>query len=117
MLGRANQHDSVGTLVGRLVEDGRGLASAEIALAKARVGARIGSYKSAIIFFAVAGTLALAALIALLVGLILTLSTLMGPGLATAAVVIGTLVVAAILAMIGKGKLARPATAMSEVTS
>jgi len=110
LLGRAKQDDSVATLVGQLVEDGRGLAKAEIALAKAKVGARVGMYKTAVILFAVAGTFAFAALLALLVGLIMTLATLVGPGLATAAVVVGTLVIAAVLAMIGKGKLATPAS-------
>jgi hypothetical protein len=49
--------------------------------------------------------LALAALIALLVGAILTVATLVGPGWATAIVVVAVLAVAAILAMIGKSKL------------
>ena len=52
----------------------------------------------------------LAALIALLVGLIMTLATLIGPGFATAAVVIGVLTIAAVLALIGRGKLAPPNT-------
>ncbi|SEN19971.1 Putative Holin-X, holin superfamily III [Sphingomonas gellani] len=101
--------EGVATLVHRLVADSRLLAQAEIALYKAKAAERIDAYKNAAIFFAVAGVLALSALIALLVGLIMTLATLIGPGFATAAVVVGTLVVAGILGMIGKGKLA-PAT-------
>jgi hypothetical protein len=102
--------ESVPELVGRLVEDTRGLVSAEIALYKAKASERVTAYKSAAIFFAAAGVLALAALIALLVGLIVTLATLIGPGFATAVVVIGVLTVAAVLAMIGRGKLAPPNT-------
>jgi len=98
--------ESVPTLVGRLVEETRTLATAEVALYKAKLAERVGAYKSAVIFFAAAGILALAALIALLVGLILSLATLIGPGFATAAVVIGVLVIAGALAFVGRGKLA-----------
>lgn len=102
----AAEEESVAALVGQLVDDTRDLASAEIALYKAKAAERVGAYKSAILFFAVAGVLALAALIALLVGLILSLATLIGPGLATAAVVVTVLVIAAVLGIIGKGRLA-----------
>lgn len=93
-------------LVGRLVDETRNLAGAEVALYKAKVAERVAAYKSAVVFFAAAGVLALAALIALLVGLILALATLIGPGLATAAVVGTVLVIAGILAMVGRGRLA-----------
>lgn len=100
-------HDEgVAELVGQLVEDARGLAGAEIALAKARVGERVAAYRSAAILFGIAGVLALAALVALLVGLIMSLATLIGPGLATAAVVIGVFAIAGVLALLGKGRLA-----------
>ena len=102
----ATEEEGIGALVSQLVDDARGLASAEVALVKARIGERTSAYKNAAIFFAIAGVLALSALIALLVGLILSLATLIGPGLATAAVVVGTLAIAAVLAMIGKGRLA-----------
>lgn len=99
--------DSVAALVGRVTSDAREVASAEIALAKARLGDTATRYRNAIIFFAVAGVLALGAFIALLVGLILSLATLIGPGLATLAVVGVTLLIAAILGFVGKGHLAR----------
>ena len=98
--------DNVATLMSRLVDDTRSLASAEIALYKARIGERTSAYKNAAIFFAAAGVLALAALIALLVGLIMSIATLVGPGFATAIVVGVVLIVAGILAEVGKGKLA-----------
>jgi uncharacterized RDD family membrane protein YckC len=98
--------DNVATLMTRLVDDTRSLASAEIALYKARIGERTSAYKNAAIFFAAAGVLALAALIALLVGLIMSIATLVGPGFATAIVVGVVLIVAGILAVVGKGKLA-----------
>ncbi|MCP3733796.1 phage holin family protein [Sphingomonas sp. RP10(2022)] len=112
-VGPVVEDEGIATLVGQLVEDARGLASAEVALVKARVGERANAYKNAVIFFAVAGVLALAALIALLVGLILSLATLIGPGLATAAVVLAVLAIAGILALVGKSRLAPAAEVQS----
>lgn len=102
--------ESVPELVGRLVDDTRGVVSAELELYRAKISERVAAYKTAAIFFAGAGVLALCALIALLVGLILTLATLIGPGFATAVVVIAVLTVAAVLGLIGRGKLAPPDT-------
>jgi hypothetical protein len=99
---------TVPELVSRLVDDARAVVSSEVELQKARIGERVTAYRSAAIFFGAAGVLALAALIALLVGLILSLATLIGPGFATAAVVIGVFAVAAVLGLIGKSRLAPP---------
>lgn len=98
---------SIPHLVGRLTEDAREVARAEIALAKAKAGAAVTRYRTAAVYFAVAGVLALAALIALLVGLILTLATLVGPGFATLIVIGVTLGIAGALAYAGKARLAR----------
>jgi len=98
----------VGELVHRLATDAREFATAEVDLVKAKATERIGRYKGAAIFFAAAGVLALAALIALLVGLILTLATLVGSGWATLIVIGATLAVAGVLALVGKGRLAPP---------
>ncbi len=97
--------ESVTGLVSRLADDTKLLVKAEINLQKARVGERVTAYKSAAIFFTVAAVLALSGLIALLVGLILTLATLVGPGWATAIVVLVVFVIAAVLGMLGKAKL------------
>ncbi|WP_242095617.1 MULTISPECIES: phage holin family protein [unclassified Sphingomonas] len=105
----AGHKDSVPDLLSRLIEDAKAAASAELNLRKIRLTDRIAAYKTAMIFFAVAGVLALAALIALLVGAILSLATLIGPGFATLAVVFGVLLIAGVLAMIGKARLAPPA--------
>lgn len=99
--------EGVAALVGRVTSDAREVASAEIALAKAKVGDTVSRYKSAAIFFVAAAVLALAALIALLVGLIVSLATVIGPGLATLAVVGVTLAIAAVLGLVGKGNLTR----------
>ena len=102
------EEEGVATLVGRLVDDGRAVVSAEVALYRARLGERVSAYKAAAIFFVAAGVLALAAVIALLVGLIVSLATLMNPFAATAIVVGVVLVVAGVLAVVGKGKLSQP---------
>ncbi len=99
------EDESLVSIVGRLATETKSLATAEVAVYKAKFGETASAYKSAAMFFAVAGVLALAALIALLVGAILTVATLLGPGWATAIVVVAVLAVAAILAMIGKSKL------------
>ncbi|MEG3173194.1 phage holin family protein [Sphingomonas sp. ZB1N12] len=101
----AADDESLVSIVGRLATETKSLATAEVAVYKAKFGETATAYKSAAMFFAVAGVLALAALIALLVGAILTVATLVGPGWATAIVVVAVLAVAAILAMIGKSKL------------
>ena len=101
-----HEEQGIATLVGRAVDDARALASAELALVKAKVSERVGAYEAAALYFGIAAVLALSAVTALLVGLILSLATLVGPGGATAIVVIGTFAVAGILALVGKGKLA-----------
>jgi uncharacterized RDD family membrane protein YckC len=99
------EEESLASIVGRLANETKTLATAEVAVYKAKFEETTTPYKSAAMFFAVAAVLALAALIALLVGAILTVATLVGPGWATAIVVIAVLAIAAILAMIGKSKL------------
>lgn len=99
------EQESIPILIGRLVDETRQLATAEVALYKARIGERVAAFKGATIFFAVAGVLGLCGFIALLVGLILSLATLIGPGLATLAVVLIVFVIAGVLAMVGAKRL------------
>jgi hypothetical protein len=98
--------EGVSTLVHRAVDDVRELGRAEIALLKAKATERATAYKNAGIFFGAAAVLALSAVTALLVGLIMTLTTVVGPGWATVIVVLVTLAIAGVLAKIGIGKLA-----------
>lgn len=95
----------ISQLVSQLAGDAREMAQAEVALVKARAAVAVTRYKWATIYFAVAGVLALAGLVALLVGLILSLATLIGPGVATLAVVGVAFIIAGILAMIGSARL------------
>ncbi len=92
-------------LVGQLVDDTRDVVRTEIALVKAKVNERVAAYKEAAIFLVAAGVLALEALGALLVGLILTLATLVGPGWATLIVVGAVFAMAGVLAYLGIKKL------------
>ncbi|MGI4731722.1 MAG: phage holin family protein [Janthinobacterium lividum] len=93
-------------LVSRLVDDARDVARAEVGVYKAKAAERAQAYKGAVVFFAVAAVLALEALGALLVGLIMTLATLIGPGWATLVVVGVMFVLAGVCAFIGKSRLA-----------
>jgi len=92
-------------LITQLAGDAREVARSEVALVKARVGEAAGRYKTAAIYFAIAGTLGLAALIAMLVGLILTLAPVVGAGFATAIVVGVVLVIVAVLGLRGRAAL------------
>ena len=93
-------------LVGQVVEDVRDLVQAEIAVYKAKTTERVTAYRGAAIFFGAAAVLALEALGALLVGLIMTLATKIGPGFATLIVVGLVFAAAGVLAYIGKSRLA-----------
>lgn len=95
-------------LVSRLVDDARDVARAEVEVYKAKASERVAAYKGAAVFFVAAAVLALEAIGALLVGLILTLATLIGPGWSTLIVVGVVLAAAAVLAFVGKGRLAPP---------
>lgn len=96
---------SIPHLFARLTSDAREVAHAEIGLAKARIADGVTRYRTAAIYFAIAAVLGFTSLIALLVGLILSLATLVGPGFATAIVVGVVLILAAILALRGKAAL------------
>lgn len=100
-----DEDETLPAMVSRLVGETRSLASAEVAVYKARIGETIVRYRTAAVFFVVAGVLALAALIALLVGLILTLTPYVGAGFATLIVVGVVLAIAVILGLVGKSRL------------
>lgn len=92
-------------LFGQLAVDARDVARAEAGLVKARAIDTLGRYKAAAILFAAAGTLGGAVLVALLIGLILTLSPYVGPGPATLIVVGVFGLIAVILGLLGKARL------------
>jgi hypothetical protein len=97
MAGPDHQDESLGALFGRLVEDGKGYARAEIAYYKTLARAKLGEARTGLLLGAVALVLLVAAAIALVVGSLLALATLVGPGYATLITVAVTLVVAGLL--------------------
>lgn len=108
MIDVADTHDpdGIGATVVQVTEDAKAYAAAQIAVVKAEANARIGPAKSGAILGVVAAVLALAAIGALLVGLILSLATLVGPLAATAIVVLVTLVIAGVLGKLAADKFA-----------
>lgn len=96
---------SVADLVRQVAEDGRAAVEAEIGVYKAIAGYRLSGIKVGAPLIVAAIFLLQAVLTALLVGLILALATLIGPGLATLAVVIAGFAVVGLLGWLGARKL------------
>lgn len=99
-----------------LVEEGKAAARAEIDLLKTTASVSAGAGARSATWFAVAGVLALVALIALAVGAIIAIATALGPVIATLIVVGILLVGAAIAAVIGRGHAQAVSAAISEFT-
>jgi hypothetical protein len=84
--------EPIGDLVGRLIEDGREYARAEIGLYRQIARYRAGRARNGLILLSAGAVLALSALTALIVGFVLGLATLIGPvlaGIAVAAILAG----------------------------
>ena len=97
----------IAQLFGQLVEDGKAYAQAEIGYVRALAGERLRAAKSGVIFV-IAGLILLhGALIALFVGLVLSLATLVGPLWATMIVVGVATIIGGILAKIGLSRFQR----------
>lgn len=101
------QEESIGELLGRLVEDGKGFARAELSYYRTLGTGKLAEAKAPAIFGAAALVIALSAVTALLVGLILTLATLVGPGLATLIVILATLALAGLLGWLAYQRVSR----------
>ena len=86
--------ESIGDLFGRLIEDGRTYARAEIDLLKEIARHRAGRARTGLILLVAGGVLLFSSLIALVLGLVLGLAALTGPLLAG-------VIIAAALAGIG----------------
>lgn len=99
--------ETTAELIARLREDAKGFAQAEIRLYRTIATAKIRVAKTVGIFGVAAAMLAGSAITALLVGLILTLATLTGPGIATLIVVVGALIVAGILGWVAADAAAK----------
>lgn len=89
--------ESLGDLFGRLVDDARGFGQAEVDYYRTLLRERLRAAKTSLWMGAVAMSLALAASVALVVGLVLTLAPLVGPGWATLIVVSVALALAGLM--------------------
>jgi hypothetical protein len=93
--------DSISTLVSQLIDDGKQFAQAELNLYRTRLVSRVGEARNGIILVVAALSLIHAVLVAALVGLVFVLTPLIGPGGATAAVVLLGFALTALLATLG----------------
>lgn len=94
---REDQDEGVGALIARTIADGRAYASAEIEYWRLLAQARLVDVRGLAGFAIAALLLVNAAAIALIVGMLLSLAPLVGPGLATLIVVMVALAVAGLL--------------------
>lgn len=102
----AVSEESIGELVGRLVENGRAYAEAELEVVKAIARHRAARARKGAILVAIGIVLLLSALTALVLGLVLGLAQLINPALAGLAVCLALAGVGGALAWSGVGGLA-----------
>jgi len=103
----APNRESVKEVFARLYADGRAYAAAEADKQKLRVGIVGAGIRNAAIFGVVALMLAFASIVALLVGLTISLSQLIAPIWATLIVVGGALLLVLLLLLAAKGCITR----------
>ncbi|OYY72149.1 phage holin family protein [Sphingomonas sp. 28-63-12] len=99
--------DSIAALFSRLVDDAERFVRAEVRLYRANLFNSLTEARSAIIMLLASLLLAQSAVIALLVGLVVILRRPLGAVGATAIVVVGALVIAALLGGLAIGKIRR----------
>lgn len=105
--------ESIASLVTRLIDDGEDFVRAQLKLYRARLFARLDGARNAIILAVIALSLVQAVMVAALVGLLIVLRQPLGPGGATAVVVVVGLALAGLLAWLAFLQL-RSATAMND---
>lgn len=95
------QDESIGALLGRLADDGRAYVKAELGVYKAIAARRAARARNGLIALAIGAVLLISSITALLFGLVLWLSTLIGPLLAGLAVTAALLLVGFIVVRVG----------------
>jgi hypothetical protein len=98
--------ETIGSLVSRLMEDGRAYARAELDLVKRIAAHRAGKAKSGAMLLGIGVTLLLCSLTALVLALVLGLATLIGPFAAGMAVFLVLAIAGGLLARSGAKGLA-----------
>lgn len=101
------QEESITSLVTRLIDDGEEFVRAELKLYRARLFSRLDEARSAIVLAVLALSLVQAVIVAALVGLLIVLRPIIGPGGATAVVVVAGLALAGLLAWLAVAQLRR----------
>lgn len=101
VIDQEDQKAGIGTLIGRLVEDGKAYAHAEIGYVKALAGERLRAARSGLAFIFAGLVLLHGAVIALFVGLVLSLATAIGPFWAMLVVMVVASLIGGVLAKIG----------------
>lgn len=97
--------ESIGALLGRLAEDGRAFVKAEVGVYKAIAARRMKRARNGLIALAIGVLLLICSVTALLFGLVLWLTTLIGPLLAGLAVAALFILVGVLLVRAGIGGL------------
>jgi hypothetical protein len=106
-------HDeSIRDSIARLYADGRAYAEAEVERQKRRAGIAAAGVRDAALLGAAALMLSFGVVVAVLVGLILSLAPALGPLGATGAVLGGTLLAVLILLLLAKARIGRMKRAM-----
>jgi hypothetical protein len=95
------REESIGALLGRLAEDARAFVKAEIGVYKAIAARRAARARNGLIALAVGVVLLICSITALLLGLVLWLSTLIGPLVAGVAVAAALVLTGFVLVRIG----------------
>jgi tetrahydromethanopterin S-methyltransferase subunit E len=95
------QDESIGELLGRLADDGRAYVKAELGVYKAIAARRAARARNGLIALAIGAVLLISSITAMLFGLVLWLSTLIGPLLAGLAVTAVLILVGFILVRVG----------------
>jgi hypothetical protein len=95
------KEESIGALLGRLADDGKAYVRAEVGVYKAIAARRAQRAKAGLIALAIGAVLLVASVTALLFGLVLWLSTLIGPLLAGLAVTAFLILTGLVLIRIG----------------
>ena len=103
----AERDETVAGVFGRLYDDGRSYAQAELDRQKLRAAIIGAGVRDAAIFVMVAVMLLFALLVALLIGLIIAFAPALTPLGATAAVLGSTLLVATALLLLAKARIGR----------
>ena len=107
MEGEPQPEESIPSLVSRLIDDGENFVRAEVKLYRARLFSRLDEARNAILLGIGALVLAQAVLVAALVGLLMTLRWLVGPGWATLIVIVAALALSGLLGWLAYKRIQR----------